>query len=174
MSAENAKVESSNGRKGFIQKGLWGFIILAFAFLLGYLAGYVPQSAKLEELNTTIMDLNSTIQQKEGKIQHLEGRIQQKDFHLELAALRDEWMMIHLEILKNNFGNALSLTTSFFNRLQQGIQNAEDPNLKSQLMEISRQRDQVTALLAKADPTVRELVEQMLLQLHEVTKMKES
>lgn len=174
MPVDKEKVEVTTGRKSLLQKILWGFVALAFVFLLGYLAGYIPQRQKINELTTSITDQEKATRDVKGDVQKLKQTIQQKDFELLLAALRDDWMMVHLEVLKNNYGNALSLASTFFDRLQGALGQAGSSDRNSALMEISKERDQITALLAKADPTVRERVDQILIRLHEIAKPEAS
>lgn len=82
------------------------------------------------------------------------------------ARLRDLMGLAYLEVTQNNYGVAGRHSSQFFDGAQQLVQTA-DPAGKQVLQEILASRDAITAGLAKADPTVVAVIQDLLRKLYE-------
>lgn len=114
--------------------------IAAAALIAVYLIGYVPscRSARSAEIQRA-----------------------QFEQQLNLARLHSQLGMVSFEVNRNNYSKAATYSTDFFNTLKTTINNVNNAALLEQLQAISARRDEITAHLAQADPTVKEKIGQM-------------
>jgi hypothetical protein len=122
------------------------FVVLV-VFIAGFLIGFVPSQAALEQLradNQQLKRSSSTLQSS-----------------LRLAELRGAAGLMQQRVNENNFGAAGEIATGFFNGLRQAVHATGDAGLRKSLQEILLQRDKITTGLAQADPAVKEEIEQL-------------
>ena len=131
------------------QANLWvitGVVVLVF-FLAGFLIGFVPSQTALEQLraeNDQLQRSNSTLQSS-----------------LRIAELRGAAGLMQHRVDQNNFGEAGEIATGFFNGVRQALHASNDAALRKNLQEMLLQRDKITTGLARADPAVKEEIEQL-------------
>jgi hypothetical protein len=113
---------------------------VAGVLILVYLIGYVPscRSARSAETQRT-----------------------QFEQRLHVARLHSQLGMVSFEVNRNNYSKAANYSTDFFNNLKTTINDTNDAALKEKLQAISARRDEITAHLAQADPTVKEKIGQL-------------
>ncbi len=107
---------------------LWA-LSLVVAFLLGLVPQYARSRALQSELDAAALG-NQRLQ------------------------LRDLAAFAYLKAAQKNFGLAARTTTEFFNEVQRMAAEAPNEEQKKTFDDIGSQRDNVTAKLAKGDPTV--------------------
>jgi hypothetical protein len=120
-------------------------ILWAVAFLAVFAIGYLPQYLESRRLR------------QELAAAHQETR---------LARLRDLAGMAYLEVTQNNYGVAASLSTEFFDQAQQLSRSISSGAQRQALEELLRRRDEVTAGIAKADPAVSAILQDIVRKLH--------
>lgn len=116
--------------------------LIAYPLVLAavFLAGFLPQYIKSRGLDSEAQALKSK---------------------LELAELRSSAGRLLLQVTQNNFGIASQEASRFFGEVRRIASETSDPSLKQTLEDIASRRDAVTAGLAKADPAVRQQVQEI-------------
>ena len=116
--------------------------LIAYPLVLAavFLAGFVPQYIKSRGLDSEARVLKSK---------------------LELAELRSSAGRMLLQVTQNNFGIASQEASRFFGEVRRIASETSDPSLKQTLEDIASRRDAVTGGLAKADPAVRQQVQEI-------------
>lgn len=116
--------------------------LIAYPLVLAavFLAGFVPQYIKSRDLDSEAQVLKSK---------------------LELAELRSSAGRMLLQVTQNNFGIASQEASRFFGEVRRIASETSDPSLKQTLEDIASRRDAVTGGLAKADPAVRQQVQEL-------------
>lgn len=122
---------------------LWT-LSLVVAFLLGLLPQYARTRALQSELNATALG-NRRMQ------------------------LRDLAAFALVKAAQKNYGLAAQTTTEFFDEVQRMAAEAPAEEQKKMFDEISSQRDNVTAKLAKGDATVLNDLENIYLKTRSAT-----
>ena len=122
--------------------------IAAGVLILAFLLGYLP----------SMISSRSTEQQK------LE--LEQK---LKSAELGSQLAMASYEVNRNNYANAAQFSSKFFDGLREIINDSKDQALKQKLQAMLVRRDEITATLAQADPSVKEKLAQMVADYYEAT-----
>lgn len=117
------------------------------ALLAVFLLGYVPSCR--------------TARNAETQSAQLERKLKLVELHSQLG-------MMSYEANRNNYAVAAQFSTEFFNRLKQEINQATDAALKQKLEEFGSRRDEITAHLALADPTVKEKIGAMYADFYPV------
>ncbi len=92
----------------------------------------------------------------------------QLEQQLTLARLHSQLGMVSFEVNRNNYTEAATFSTQFFNNLKATINNINDAGLQEKLQAVSARRDEITAHLAQADPTVKEKIAQMYADFHQL------
>jgi outer membrane cobalamin receptor len=118
--------------------------ILILAFLLGYLPSMINSRA--------------TEQQNVELAHKLKG-----------AELGSQLAMASYEVNRNNYANAAQFSSKFFDGLRDSINESNDQALKQKLQAMLARRDEITANLAQADPSVKEKLAQMVADYFEAT-----
>jgi hypothetical protein len=130
---------------------LWGVLLIA-----GFLVGFVPQYLKAHRLST---EANARQQQ-----------LAACDVSRATAQLRDIGAMLYLEASRKNYGTAGEYSSRLFAQLPQVAQQVSDPATGTSLAEIGNWRDTITADLAKGDPAVLPVLQEMLEKLQQVRR----
>jgi hypothetical protein len=123
--------------------------LLLYAILLStvFLLGFIPQYLKSSRLSKEVQTL--TWQNRIGTARDLIG-------------------LTFLEVSNNNFGVASGHAAQFFNQIRLINSEAADPAQRELLQQIASRRDAVTAGLAKADPAVKQQVQEIMTQTHQI------
>ncbi len=127
------------------------FLIFAAAFVLVFLAGFVPQYWKLHSLRAAS---SSVIQEREARIATLETE-------LRLARLQGELGMMVIDLHQGNFGKARDRSTPFFDGIRDVAAKTTDEGTRRQLEAILNRRDEVVSGLTALNTGVIATLEQM-------------
>jgi len=130
-----------------------GLVLSAAAIAVGaaYWAGYAPERrARLAaEAENGTLQVQLTTAESRIRLGELLGRA---------LTLKDV-------ALRQNYGQALELSTPFFDAVRAETASVADAGLRDGLNQVLAMRDAVTAALARADPTVVETLYGIELQL---------
>jgi hypothetical protein len=115
-------------------------IVVASLLVAVFLVSFLPPYLNAKRLNTQVENLNHRVELAE----------------LSLSAAR-----MFLEVARNNFGIASQEASKFFGEVRRIADQTSNTKLKEVLESIASRRDAVTAGLAKADPAVRQQVQDL-------------
>ncbi|MEN3334237.1 MAG: hypothetical protein V7641_3602 [Blastocatellia bacterium] len=118
--------------------------LLILAFLLGYLPSMISSRAT-EQQNVELVH------------------------KLKDAELGSQLAMGSYEVNRNNYANAAQFSSKFFDGLREIISESKDQVLKQKLQAMLVRRDEITANLAQADPSVKEKLAQIYADYYEAT-----
>jgi hypothetical protein len=121
---------------------------------VAYLFGYWPEHGRL-----------TASQQEVGalKAQLAEARAQ-----VRMCVLQTRLFELIEKTREKNYGEALKLSSDFFDRVRTEFMQTERPDFKSALNSILQARDSVTAALAKGDGTASDVLSQASAQLRQI------
>lgn len=123
------------------------FLIVGFLVAAAFLGGFVPKWMEVRTLRTTLATTGT---------------------QLELANLHRLLGVASHEVLRNNYGTAGEAAGRFFSECTELAKSdafAEEPRTRIALESYAAQRDQIMALIAAGDPTVRERLLTMYLTM---------
>jgi hypothetical protein len=78
--------------------------------------------------------------------------------------------MMYLEVVQKNYGKASEYSGRVFDQVQQIASSTDDPALRTLLREVLVTRDQITADLAKGDPSTLSEIQRLLSSLEQTAK----
>lgn len=122
--------------------------------LVAYFLGYWPQHQQLEQARQQ----NAALQQQLGHAQAV-GR---------LAGLQNQLLDLIEQIEKQNYGQAQTLSSKFFDDVGKEIDRDKTASYVPALEAIHGRRDAITSGLAKADANTVTSVRQSLVELKQV------
>lgn len=130
-----------------------GLIAIAAAAVIGgaYWAGYLPE----RRVRIAV----------EAEVGALQTRLATAEARVRLGELLGQALTVKEVAMRQNYGQALELSTPFFDAVRAETARAADAGLRDGLNEVLAMRDEVTAALAKADPTVVESLHGIELRL---------
>jgi hypothetical protein len=102
-----------------------------------------------------------------GKLDSANAQLAKANDDVRLCRLQDDLLTLVEDTANKNYGDAATASTQFFNQLSAEIALTNQPAAKSAMQSILSQRDQVTAQIAKADPTSHDTFVQMSATLHQ-------
>lgn len=115
-------------------------IIIGIVLILGaYVFGYWPERQATLETRQHLAIVQTQLTAAQSQ--------------LALCRLQIHLLALVRQTEAKNYGNASSLSTSFFNEVSRQASAATDSDVKSTLQSILQKRDAVTGLLAKGDPS---------------------
>jgi hypothetical protein len=126
-------------------------IAAAAVFAGGYLIGYWP------ERRVRIAAEAETVA--------LQSRLVTAEARLRVGALLGQALTLKEVAMRHDYGQALQLSSSFFNAVRDEPARSVSGELSNLLNEVLTMRDAVTAALAKADPSVVETLHRIELSL---------
>lgn len=119
-------------------------LVLIAVFLLGFLPPYMRASG-------------------------LQAELRQSADELRRAEVRDLAAMASVQAAQKNYGLASQTTTSFFNRAREAAVATENPARRQALEGLMKDRDSITAALAKGDPGAVQMLQSMYLNARAAT-----
>ena len=132
-------------------------LILWFVLLIaGFLAGFILQYPRSQRLQQELSALTKQLESCHSSEQ--------------LSQLRDTATVVFLEAVQKNYGKAGEDSKAFFDQAQRIMSSTEDPALRNLLRDTLATRDQVTADLAKGDPTAVSEIQALLSKLEQTAK----
>ena len=123
-------------------------VVVAVALGVVFLAGFVPQYAKVNRLDTELR------------------QVRQQNIS---AELRDLVGLAYVQANQKNYGSAAGSTTRFFNRVREVSNQTSDANAKKIYEDLLISRDKITAELAKGDAGVVSDLQDLFLKTRKVT-----
>jgi len=130
---------------------LW-FLLVLTAFLIGFILQYSRLQRVQDDLSASTKQLGSCKSSPQ------------------LAQLRDTTTMMYLEVVQKNYGKAGEYSGEVFDQAQQIASSTDDPALRTLLREVLVTRDQITADLAKGDPSTLSEIQRLLSNLEQTAK----
>ena len=119
--------------------------------LIGFLVGFVPQFRSASGLRNELYSRHERI------------RTLERDASLSRA--RDTASLVYLELTRRNYGIAAQHATGFFDQIRTMLSGAP-PEVRGALERLLSQRDAVTTGIAKSDPAVVGLMQNILDELY--------
>ena len=108
-------------------------VISAIVLVVVFLAGFVPQYAK---------------------VNRLEAELRQAQMGNTAAELRDLAGLAYIQASQKNYGNAAGTTARFFDRVREAANQVADANARKSYEDLLISRDRIAAQLAKGDAGV--------------------
>jgi predicted negative regulator of RcsB-dependent stress response len=115
-------------------------IVVVVVVALAYLAGFWPQHRQLNDAQAESRRLQERLTSAEGRVR--------------LAELLGQLLRLSDAVTARNYGEAATLSSSFFDSVRAEAARADQPAVKEALETILRTRDQVTTAIAQTDPSV--------------------
>lgn len=116
-----------------------------------YLAGYLPEHRLRTEADTR------------GRM--LEERLAAAEARTRMGELLGEVLTVKVVTMRQNYGQAQDLSSSFFDRVRSEAARTPDSTFRDALNEVLAGRDSVTAAVTKAEPGVTEILHTVELRL---------
>lgn len=132
------------------------------AFLIGLLAGYVPQRVAASTLEKRIQHAESDRNKVQQQLNSTQDQLTLSNF-----AVRSATVLTQTE--RNDYSSAASNASSLFTDIRRYVDQAPDQTAKDQLLQVLAARDRTIAGLAKADPGVRVLLAQIFQKTQEIS-----
>lgn len=127
-----------------INKTVIGAIVLVVVFL----AGFVPQYAKVNRLDTEL---------RQARQENIS------------TGLRDLVGLAYVQANQKNYGIAAGTTARFFNRVREVSNQTPDANAKKTYEDLLVSRDKITAALAKGEAEVMADLQDLFLKTRKAT-----
>jgi hypothetical protein len=129
-------------------------VLAAFVALLvagAFLAGYWPQRQKLGEAQADAAELQRQLSEARSQLAESEGRAR-------LGRVFGQFLALHDAVAVGNFGEARTLSSSFFDQVRDEGARTTDATVRTALDAVLMRRDTVTAGLARGEDSVREVL----------------
>jgi outer membrane murein-binding lipoprotein Lpp len=123
-------------------------VISAIVLVVVFLAGFVPQYAKVNRLDT---ELRQALLENSS------------------AELRDLAGLAYIQASQKNYGNAAGTTARFFNRVREAANQTPDANARKTYEDLLISRDKIAAQLAKGDAGVMGDLQDLFVKTRKVT-----
>ena len=123
-------------------------VISAIVLVVVFLAGFVPQYAK---------------------VNRLEAELRQAQMGNTSAELRDLAGLAYIQASQKNYGNAAGTTARFFNRVREAANQTPDANARKAYEDLLISRDKIAAQLSKGDAGVMGDLQDLFVKTRKVT-----
>ena len=123
-------------------------IISAVVLLIAFLAGFVPQYAK---------------------VNRLDAELRQARLGNTSADLRDLAGLAYIQATQKNYGIASGTTARFFSRLREAANQTPDASAKKAYEDLLISRDKITAELAKGEAGVMGDLQELFVKTRKAT-----
>ena len=123
-------------------------VISAIALVVVFLAGFVPQYAK---------------------VNRLEAELRQAQMGNTSAELRDLVGLAYVQASQKNYGIAAGTSARFFNRVRETANQIPDANARKTYEDLLISRDKIAAQLAKGDAGVMGDLQDLFVKTRKVT-----
>jgi hypothetical protein len=128
-------------------KTLGALVVVGGAFL----AGWYPQHQETSRLAQALASASQQMKLKE-------------------AGVKDLGAMLYLEVSRQNYAEASSIATRFFDGVRDLSTQTQDTAMQARLNDILAKRDMITAGLARATPSVAADLQAIMLQLYGISE----
>lgn len=140
-----------------------GVVCLAVGLLLGFIPEYIAKS----NVEQRAMDLTSQGETVQKSLHHTERQLRLNEFALNAA-------VVSADANSNNYADATKSASSLFTGLRSYVDNDRNDGASQQLQDVLAMRDATIAGLAKADPGVRPMINQIFLKLKSVSSQAQN
>ena len=123
-------------------------VISAIVLVVVFLAGFVPQYAK---------------------VNRLEAELRQAQMGNASAELRDLAGLAYIQASQKNYGNAAGTAARFFNRVREAANQTPDANARKTYEDLLISRDKIAAQLAKGEAGVMGDLQDLFVKTRKVT-----
>lgn len=130
------------------------YLIVLGLMAAAFLGGWIPMYVRNRGLEQTV--------------QETEDRLSQAKEEQRLALLEGQLGMVLVEVDRKNFGNALQLSSSFFDGLSETLPGVANEGMREELKKILGRRDQITTALSTLAPEAGDEVRELYEGLHQV------
>ncbi len=137
-----------------------GWIVLVVLLAAAYVGGYWPQHQRFREAQDNFNAVSARLANVEA---NAESRIR-------LCKLQSDLIALVYKTADKNYGDALPLSTKFFDQVLAEATRTDNQKSKSSLQSILQKRDAVTAALAKGDSSAYDLLLPLEKTLHELVE----
>jgi hypothetical protein len=133
----------------------FGLLIFVGVVLVGaaYLAGLWPARQRLNEA--------------QSEVQSLEQQVAETEAQVRLGEVLGELLSLTDSVDQQNYGAASSKASQYFDRVAAEARATTAPAIRAVLEKVQQTRDIVTAALARAEPTVRQVLREQQLAIRE-------
>ena len=132
-----------------MKKMLGAFVVLLAAG--AFLAGYWPQRQKLVQAQAEAAELQRQLSEARSQVAGSEARAR-------LGRIFGEFLALDDAVAAGNFGEARTLSSSFFDQVREEGSKTTDATVRTALDAVLLRRDTVTAGLARGEGSVREVL----------------
>ena len=123
-------------------------VLVTLVAVAGFLAGYLPAQRRLTAL--------------EDRLQQVQAKLAEADTSARVHLLYDRFLdLVAVANDESRHEEAQVLSTQFFDQLRSHATAAASAETRGELESIMQSRDQVTATLARHDPKVRVLLDEV-------------
>ena len=129
-------------------------LIVLLLVVVAYLVGYWPEHRRLAAC------------QQEAEA--LRGQLADSRAQVQLCVLHARLLDVIEKTGEKNYGEALKLSSGFFDRVRTESMQTRQPDFKPALDSTLQARDSVTAALAKGDPSALDRLRQASAQLRQI------
>jgi hypothetical protein len=134
---------------------LGSIVLLLILVVLTYLAGYLSEHRRRAATESHLRLVNAQLAYAEE--------------HLGICGLENQLLGVLMKVDANNYGDALKLSTEFFDGVPKQMVRTQNANFKSALQSFLEIRDSVTAALSRNDrAAAADLLRPALERLHSV------
>jgi hypothetical protein len=133
-------------------KTLGALVVVGGAFL----AGWYPQHQETSRLAQALAQAQDTSASQQMKLKE--------------AGVKDLGAMLYLEVSRQNYAEASSIATRFFDGVRDLSTQTQDTAMQARLNDILAKRDMITAGLARATPSVAADLQAIMLQLYGISE----
>jgi hypothetical protein len=151
---------ASYGREIMKRLGVIIFLLLlAAAFVGGYWLGY--ERVRLQE---------QKFREAQQNLSAATARLASAESRIRICKLQNDLLALVYKTADKNYGDALPLSTKFFDQVLVEAGRVENQKWKTSLGTILQKRDAVTAALAKGDASARDLLAPLEKTLHDLVE----
>jgi hypothetical protein len=135
------------------EAGMKRVVAVAVIVLVGlaYIGGYWPEHRRAVDAQAALDALRPQLAEAQARVR--------------LAEVLGQQLRLGDAIAVRNFGEASTLSSAFFDRVQQEMAQATVPDVRDALAQVQQTRDQVTTAIARTDPTVADVLRQQQMTL---------
>jgi hypothetical protein len=126
-------------------------VIVVFLVAGAFLAGYWPQQQRLVQARTEADELRRQLSGTRSELAASEARAR-------LGRVFGQFLALHDAVAVGNFGEARTLSSSFFDLVREEASKTTDATARTALDAILLRRDTVTAGLARGEGSVQEVL----------------
>jgi hypothetical protein len=116
------------------------YIAVVVLIIGAYVGGYWPEHRRRTEAET--------------QVRALQGQLNAADARNRLGEVLGRVLRVSDAVEARNYGEAAALSSIYYDRVREEASRAEPPDVKQALESILQSRDEVTAALARTDPSV--------------------